>query len=69
MIPREHHKLVRQTPLIGAWLEEYLRVGDNLDSMSDAMMPKLERTIADAYNGELYLLQGTPLLQTPANPS
>jgi hypothetical protein len=47
---------------VRTWLDEYLRFDDD----SDSMVPKLERTVTDAYNDELYYPQETAVGQTQA---
>jgi hypothetical protein len=46
-----------QNPDVDAWLAEYLRSGNDLDTMTHPMVPKFERTLTDAYQDELYLPQ------------
>jgi hypothetical protein len=46
---------------IEAWLDQYLRYGDDSDSMGRPMVPKLERTVTDAINDELYYQAPIPV--------
>lgn len=54
---------------VDAWLAEYLRSGNDIDTMTNSMVPKFERTLTDAYNDELYFEQHMPSAQSQAQSS
>jgi hypothetical protein len=52
-----------QSSDIDAWLAKYLRSGNDIDIMTNTMVPKFERTLTDAYQDELYFPQQMPVSQ------